>query len=271
MSLNVDDIDPGCELAEDKAHRLVRAGLGLLPIGSGTAVEVFNSIVTPPIERRRTEWMRSVTEALINLEKQNRINIDELANDEEFITLLISASQISLKNHSKEKILALRNVVENKACGINYDESLEGIFLNLIDAFTPLHIKILKIFDEGFVWSNDERSKPSDDEVPSLLVPSVGSYGELIDVDRSLIILCLKDLVKNDLIWNWIIEDVTKVLPNDDFYCTLYQWGGRSTSEMLIKHGVAKNVHRERGKYITRTSSVGGQFMRFISDPIQRS
>jgi len=269
MSINIDDVDPIYEATGDKVHRLVRAGLGLFPMG-GTAVEIFNGIITPPIEKRRTEWMRRVTEALIALESEKRININELSDNEEFITTLISASQIALKNHSNEKVLALQHIVENKACGIDLEESLEGILINLLDTFTPLHIKILKIFHEGFVWSNDKKNKPSDDEVPSLLVINIGSYEELLDVDRSLIALCLKDLVKNNLLWNWIIEDVTKVLPNDDFYCTVYQWDGRGTSEMLVKHGVAnKKVLQERGMYITSTSNIGKRFMTFISKPVR--
>lgn len=267
MTIDAESIDPVIESTEDKAHRLVRAGLGLLPIGSGTAVEILNSIITPPIEKRRTQWMLDVTEVLVKLEAKDRISIASLSENKEFITLLISASQIAIKNHAKEKLESLQNIVANKACGVNFDDSLQNIFLNLIDNFSLLHIKLLKTFHEGFVWSNDNRRKPSDDEVPGLLVASIGSYGDLLDVDRSLIILCLKDLINNDLIWHWVIHDITKTLQDDSFYCNVDQWGGRSTFEMLVTHGVAKKAYQEKGKYITRTSTLGTQFVNYISKP----
>lgn len=266
--IDKEDIDPTVEPTEDKIHRVIRAGIGLLPIGSGTAIELFNSIITPPIEKRRTKWMIDVSDALKKLESQKRFTLDDLSQNEGFISLLISASQIAIKNHSREKLDALRNSILNVASGANYEESAQILFLNLIDSFSPLHLRILKIFNEGFVWSNEGYSKPSDNEVPQMLVPSIGSYKELLDVDRDLLVLCLKDLVNNDLIWNWVIKESTRILPDDTFYCTTDQWGGRSTSEMLVKHGVALKHNRKKGTYVTRTSTLGRKFVEFISSSI---
>jgi len=69
MPVDREDIDPVIESAGDKVHRAVRAGLGLIPVGSGTAVEIFNSLVTPPLERRKNKWMIDVTEALQALDE----------------------------------------------------------------------------------------------------------------------------------------------------------------------------------------------------------
>ena len=40
----------------DHLHTMVRAGLGMLPVVGNPAAELFNSIITPPIEKRRDEW-----------------------------------------------------------------------------------------------------------------------------------------------------------------------------------------------------------------------
>ena len=269
MAVDKEDIDPILESAADKMHRILRAGLSFLPVGSGAAVELLNAIIMPPLERRKIKWMVDVTESLNKLEADAKIDLKKLSDNEEFITLMISASQLAIKNHAKEKIDSLRNIVLNKACGMNYDDSLQGIFVNLVDQFTPLHIKLLKIFHEGLVWSNDGRPKPNDNEMPELLLINVGSYKDLSDVNRSLIALCLKDLINNELINHWIIEKITKELPDSSFYCQVYQWGPRSHSEMLVKHGAAIKVDKKQGKYITRTSPFGNRLVDFISTPKQ--
>lgn len=269
MAIDKEDIDPELESTGDKVHRLFRVGFGLLPVGSGAAVELLNSIIVPPIDRRRTKWMVEVTESLQRLEAEKHIDLSELSNNEEFITLMLSASQIAIRNHAQEKIESLRNIVLNKACGVNYDDSLQTIFVGLVDQFIPLHIRLLKIFHEGLVWSNDGRQKPEEDKVPGLLVANVGSYKELLNIDRALIILCLRDLINNDLIQHWIIEKITEPSEGDSFYCQVEQWGGRSHSEMLVKHGAAIKVDKQPGKYVTRTTHTGNRLVTFISTPFE--
>jgi hypothetical protein len=62
----------------DAAHAIARAGLGTIPLAGAAATELLNAIITPPLERRRNEWMKEVGEALRSLEEQNGINLEEL-------------------------------------------------------------------------------------------------------------------------------------------------------------------------------------------------
>ena len=41
----------------DAAHALVKAGLSAIPMVGGPAVELFQYVVQPPLERRREAWM----------------------------------------------------------------------------------------------------------------------------------------------------------------------------------------------------------------------
>lgn len=267
MSLDREDIDPAIESVADKTHRLVSATLGSLPIGSGAAVEMFNVLITPPLEKRRKKWMLDVTEAIQRLELGKVVDVEALFQNEEFITLFISATQHAIKNHSKEKLDSFRNIVINKACGMNLGDSLEDIFLNIIGQFTPLHISMLKIFHEGFVWNMRNNKNVKDDDIPDMLIANIGSYREYLDVDRVLIKICLRDLMLNELIQHWIIKKVNKNLENGEFYCDPEQWGGRSTSNMFVKHGVAIKVDRKPGSYVTRTTHMGNKLVEFISAP----
>ena len=60
----------------------------------------------------------------------------------------MQATQIVIRNHNKEKLDALRNAVLNAALPNPPEESIQLIYLNLIDFFTPWHLRILKFIDD---------------------------------------------------------------------------------------------------------------------------
>jgi hypothetical protein len=129
----------------DVAHAIVKAGLSAIPIVGGPAVELFQYVVQPPLERRRGEWMAQVGEKLQELEDTG-FNIVELQGNEQFLSAVMHASQIALRTHQVEKLNALRNAIVNVAKGEGPEEALQNVFLNLVDSFTGLHLRILKIF-----------------------------------------------------------------------------------------------------------------------------
>jgi len=129
----------------DTAHATAKAGLSAIPIIGGPAAELFQNVIQPPLEIRRIEWMQQVGEKLRALE-ENGLKIKDLKENEEFISAVMYASQIALRTHKNEKLQALRNAIINVAKGKAPEEVLQHIFLNLIDSFTELHIRILKLF-----------------------------------------------------------------------------------------------------------------------------
>ncbi len=129
----------------DAAHAIAKAGLSAIPVVGGPAVELFQYIIQPPLEKRRGEWMAQVGEKLQELEA-NGLKLDELQNNEEFVSAVMHASQIALRTHQVAKLDALRNAILNVAKGQAPDEALQNVFLNLIDSFTELHLRILKVF-----------------------------------------------------------------------------------------------------------------------------
>jgi len=69
----------------DAAHAIAKAGLLAVPVIGGSAAELFQNVIQPPLEKRRTEWMVQVGEKLQELE-ENGLKIDELQENEEFIS-----------------------------------------------------------------------------------------------------------------------------------------------------------------------------------------
>ncbi|VAX07100.1 hypothetical protein MNBD_GAMMA26-1412 [hydrothermal vent metagenome] len=152
MPADREDIDPAIESTGDKVHRVVRAGLGLMPVGSGTAVEIFNSLVTPPLEKRKNKWMIEVTESLQALEEKSELNISEVFENEEFLSTLIEASSAALKTHENEKLSALRSAVINSATGDAPEFSKRELYLRYISELTVWHIKLLNLFNDPAEW-----------------------------------------------------------------------------------------------------------------------
>lgn len=54
----------------DALHAIAKAGLSVIPVIGGPAVELFQYVVQPPLEKRRAEWMASVGEKLHELEEK---------------------------------------------------------------------------------------------------------------------------------------------------------------------------------------------------------
>ena len=143
------DIEEDLKPSEgDYAHAGVRAGLSIAPYLGGPLTEFFSMVITPPLEKRRDAWIIEIFTRLKKLEeKVEGFKIENLAQNEIFISTLLYATPVAMRTHQKEKLEALRNAVINSALSPSIDENLQWMFLNLIDRYTPLHLHILELLD----------------------------------------------------------------------------------------------------------------------------
>ncbi|MGI4760605.1 MAG: hypothetical protein ACRYF0_07865 [Janthinobacterium lividum] len=125
---------------EDVAHIALSTILGLIPFtGAG---ELFKFMVTPSLEKRREQWMLTVAEAIKELQSRKGFSIDDLRDNEEFITLLIQATQAATKTHLRSKQLLLKNaLIAATSSSVNFDS--KQLYLGLVDRFSPSHIALL--------------------------------------------------------------------------------------------------------------------------------
>jgi len=49
---------------DDGLHRLARAAIGVMPVGSGTALEMLNLFIQDPYQRRRSQWLHDLSFAV---------------------------------------------------------------------------------------------------------------------------------------------------------------------------------------------------------------
>jgi len=144
----------------DVAHALAKAVISEVPLIGAPAAELFSLVVTPPLERRRAEWLNAIADRLKELEtRMHGFKIEALKDNPLFITAVLHATIVALRNHQKEKLDALQNAVVNSARGVDIEENLQLMFLNMVDELTPLHLRVLKYFDNPRKWLEEHGIK----------------------------------------------------------------------------------------------------------------
>jgi hypothetical protein len=184
----------------DVAHTIVKAGISAIPLVGSPAAEIFGLIVTPPLTKRRDEWVESIVDGLKELEqKVDGFSMESLVDNEMFVTTTMQATQTAIRNHQEEKLKALRNAVLNAALPNAPEEDIQLIFLNFVDDLTTWHLRILKFCDDPTEWGRQNNIKfPS----YTAAAPSVMLEHALPELSgrRGFYDLLLKDLYSKGLI-----------------------------------------------------------------------
>lgn len=216
----------------DKAHTLAKAGLASVPVVGGAAAELFAALVTPPLEKRRREWMEQIADSLRELEQAGAVDLEDLQSNDSFITTLMQASRAAVRNHQEEKVDALRNAVLNSALDKSPGESEEQMFLNLVDRFTVWHLRILKVFQDPNAWAEEQEIDYGN--------VTMGSISTILE----------------------------KALPKMKGHKELYNqiWQDLNEAGLFNTDSTATTMSR-RGMVASRTTDMGDRFLEFIESP----
>ena len=182
----------------DVIHTGVTVVLNAIPIlGLG---ELFKATITPPLERRRDQWMQAVGEALEQLQKKQGVSMESLRDNEEFISLLTEASRAAISTHVEQKREALRNTLINSLSpDSTYDRS--SLYIRTIDRLVPFQMRILEYINSlpSFEPISSERSS-QDIFLHDVLVLANGPEIESLTVSLPELKVYLADLVQIGLI-----------------------------------------------------------------------
>ncbi|MGH7519072.1 MAG: hypothetical protein ACREOC_16680 [Gemmatimonadales bacterium] len=129
---------------DDQIVTGIRAVASLVPVVSGPALEILNSLFSRPIEMRRDEWMAEVADGLRKLEREG-ITIETLQDNESFVSTVLHATQAALRTHQAEKRRALSNALVNSARPGAPEDALQHIFVNFVDELTAWHLRLLSL------------------------------------------------------------------------------------------------------------------------------
>jgi hypothetical protein len=216
----------------DVGHAVAKAVLGLVPGLGGPAVELFQLVVAPPLERRRQEWMREVGAALRALADRPGLPLDDLQNNDAFLDTIYHASALALRTGQAEKRAALRNAVLNAALPAAPEPSIQQMFLGFIEAFTTWHLRLLALVDDLPAWAVAHGR-----QLPDLVS---GSLAHLVEA-------AFPELMGQRAFYDQVWRDLVA--------------RGLVTTEGL--HGLLSG----QGLRVRRTTDFGRRFLAFIAEP----
>ncbi len=235
----------------DAAYAAGRALLSAIPVAGGAAVELFQFIIAPPIEKRRNQWMKVIGQAVQDLEQNKGIDIEQLKSNDVFVDTLLQASQIALRNSLREKLDALKNAVINSALPQPIEQTLQQMFLDWIDTFTVWHLKILSLIDNPEQWirlSNSQQDKVDMDELKKQWLAEGGVLQGPMNSGSFILFLetVYPELKDKKSFYPQIVRD-------------------------LYIHGLISIEHLEAiiwdGVLTKRSTELGMQFLKFIKNP----
>ena len=259
MSIKTDGIDPAVESSGDKAHRVARAIIGMSPVLSGTILEVFNALVEPPLEKRKREWMLEITEVVNDLQNKFKFNIDDLVDNEQFISILLHTTQIAIKNHQKEKINSLKTALLNTARNEELSDDQQFIFLRVLDEFTVSHIKILESTAMGFCWSpiTKESSHSTWLEFSRVLLSEFDEFKDKADLIYQLV----SDLESKKLLRTFRVQQLQDLPNNEVSVIGTSEWGQLLSFKPAKLHRLDKETSY---KYVTLPTQLGIDFLNYV-------
>ena len=129
---------------EDKARGLVKAAVAAVPGVGGPTAEVIAMLWVDPFSKRVFSFAEEVIAKFEALD----FRLDELADDELFVTASARAFAAARQTHEEGKLEALRNAVVNVALGIESDEVWTVVLLDLVDQLTEAHLVTLALLDD---------------------------------------------------------------------------------------------------------------------------
>ncbi len=123
------------------------------------------------------KWWHGVDSSFAKLqEEQPEFKLEELLENEVFMSALVRATLIATGTNQDEKRRFLRNALINIATGSAPDQDIQQIYLSAVDVFTPSHVQILELMWNGFV-----RLKQQGYDTSATGVPQFRTYRSLIE------------------------------------------------------------------------------------------
>jgi hypothetical protein len=218
--------------AADHVHALARAGVAYVPIIGNAAAELFDNIITPPLEKRREAWRESVGQRLLELEEREQISIEDLQSNEEFITAATRASQAAMRAHHESKLDALRNAILNSARPGAPSDIFQQLFIQWVDELTVDHLRFLLLFRDPQGWFRKNNKQP-----PSFTIGS-----------------SLSQVLEN-------------AYPDLGGNRTLYELVASDLEARKLFSGSMHTMMSANGAWAKRTTTLGDQFVDYISPP----
>ncbi len=132
----------------DKAFNIVKAVAGLEPI-TGFLATLVNDFIPSEVSKRRDALLLRLEEDFKNL--SDRIN-NEMISKPYFISIFMQSFRSAMATEKQEKIDSYRAIILNTLIAQNPDTDSLEMMIKITDSLTPLHIKLLKVFNNPQIY-----------------------------------------------------------------------------------------------------------------------
>jgi hypothetical protein len=129
---------------EDHLYTGARVLISAIPGLGGPVLEMFNALLQTPLQKRDHEWKELITNAVIELQKTKSVRIEDLQENEKFISVLTGATIVAIKTHNQQKKEMLKNAVVNSVTNTSINDDFAALFVRYIDELTISHISLLE-------------------------------------------------------------------------------------------------------------------------------
>lgn len=129
------------EAAWNALEIATKTALGSVPVLGNLYSSVVDAVKSECLAKRYRKWVETVENRLLSLET----TIEDLGQNDLFVSALLKASELAMKTSREEKINFLANAVVN-SLNPSMDEEKLIVFLDLLDKYTVSHIKIIYFF-----------------------------------------------------------------------------------------------------------------------------
>jgi hypothetical protein len=155
--------------------------------------DFWDQLFFGPIAERRNQWIKEVEDVLTKLQREHSIDASALTQNNAFIDTFLLTASYAVRTNVNEKIQAFKSALLNTALKPEEYNLFGIVFLNLINAFTIWHIRLLHLFDNPRIWFQKNEKNP-----PNLAMGGLSNviFTAYPDIDVNLDLL---DLIWNDL------------------------------------------------------------------------
>lgn len=123
--------------------KVVEGAASAVPIVGGPLAVVIATVFGMAYSRRVDQWRDDLTDAVQYLLDNQGLTVEELADSDDFLDAVATATRVAATTASQEKRHRLRNALVNIGSGTAIRPDKQAIYLRYIDELTPSHMILL--------------------------------------------------------------------------------------------------------------------------------
>lgn len=223
---------PAKSSSREIVEAVVEGSVGMIPVAGSPLAVAFSLAMGWAYNRRMQVWFEEVANAISDLQDSPTIDFASLAEDEDFVDVVVAASKAAQGTRHEEKLHALRNAVVNSLTEEAPSEELRLRFIRLLADMTPTHMSLLAFLDDPPGWYDNH----------ALDRPKLYAAGKAAIIQPA-----FPAMAADSDLMNRLLVD-------------LASWGFTSQS--------FSGVMTAQGVWASATSPLGRAFIAFVSEPV---